>query len=103
MGRLTRSTLLFALLSAAVGASADDERRDHLRAQTLSHSGKIVPLESIIAPLLAEQPGRLLEVELEEKDDRLVYEIELLHPDGAVWEYIYDPYSGTLLDRYRED
>lgn len=41
--------------------------------------------------------GEMLEVELEDEDGRLVYELKLLAPGGAVLELLYDAASGELI------
>lgn len=61
--------------------------------------GAIVPLEPLLQEVLAGGPGRLLGVELEREKDGLVYEVELLGPDGRVWEYEFDARTGELLEQ----
>ncbi len=52
----------------------------------------------MLQPALARYPGaRLLEAELEEEDDRYVYEIELLTADGVARELELDARDGRLL------
>jgi uncharacterized membrane protein YkoI len=90
---------MLSVLSAVTIASGDD----HEQARRLLDSGEVVSLASVIATVREQQPGRVLEVEMEREHGRWVYEIELLAPDGVVWEFDVDAASGELLERERED
>jgi uncharacterized membrane protein YkoI len=71
---------------------------DHDRAKLLRDTGKILPLQVILEKsrkIL--QEGRILEVELESKGDLLLYEIELLLPNGQVVELYFDAKNGNYL------
>lgn len=91
---------LISLLCAAnlVWADSDFETARHLR-----EAGDILPLETILKKIQATHPGKVLEVELEEKQAQLVYEIELLDDKGKVWQLLVDPRSGSLLNKQKED
>lgn len=75
---------------------------DHERARRLRDSGEVLPLAEVIDRVRERQPGKLLEVELNQEHGRWIYEIMLLSPDGAVWEYEVDAATGELLERERE-
>lgn len=75
---------------------------DEHTVRQLRETGEILPLETILQKIQAAHPGKVLEVELEEKQSRLVYEIELLDSHGKVWELQVDPRSGDLLDKHKE-
>ena len=84
------------LLSAAMMSVAwSDDDHDHAR--QLVKRGEIVQLETIIENLPGEG-GRILEVELEHEDGRLVYEVEILNTDGRVHEYLFDARTGDFLE-----
>jgi uncharacterized membrane protein YkoI len=89
------------LLCWVFGASGADY--DHDRARQLRESGSILPLETILERAKTHRPGRLLEVELDSKHGRIIYEIEIIDKQGVVWEMQYDASSGELLDTERED
>ncbi|MDH5525695.1 MAG: PepSY domain-containing protein [Nitrospirota bacterium] len=96
--------LLLALLVApwcGAPALAGDLEYDEMR--KLRMSGEIRPLSELLERAQQERKGELLEAELEERDDRLVYEIELLTEDGEVWEFFFDARTGELLDSEQED
>jgi len=76
---------------------------DHQQARRLKELGEILPLEHIIKAAKARQPGRVIEVELENKEGRHVYEVELLNERGEVWELYFDAATGELIKRERED
>lgn len=87
--------LLLALTAPSL-AGADG---DHDEARRLQASGAILPLAQILAGIRDQYPGRILEAELDWEDERYVYEIEYLGPEGHVWELSIDAASGELLNR----
>ncbi len=104
-GRIDR-WLGVALLVWALPLYADGGDGDHELARRLVESGAILPLERILERHPQVREGRLLEVELERKHGRMVYEIEVVHPSGDVEKFYFDAGSGELLKnkkRTRED
>ncbi len=87
-----------ALLALGLLAWAQVAATDQATAREWVASGRILPLAEILATLEREYDGRLLEAELEEEDDRPVYELEWLTPDGRVLEFEVDARDGTLLE-----
>jgi uncharacterized membrane protein YkoI len=75
----------------------------HNEARRLTESGAILPLEDIMQSIQQEQPGRILEVELERDDGLYLYEVEILDAQGVVWEFKLDAKSGEILKRELED
>lgn len=70
----------------------------------LRRQGVILPLEQFIEQALGRYPGsKLLEAELEEKHDVLVYEIELLTSDQIVRELKFDARDRRLLQDKEDD
>lgn len=89
-------------LALVMPASARDLDQDE--ALRLREKGIIQPLETLLQNALGRHPGaRLLEAELEEEDDVLVYEIELLTSDGVVREIELDASSGKILKDEEDD
>ncbi|WP_433741457.1 PepSY domain-containing protein [Pseudomonas putida] len=71
---------------------------DQDEALRLRQQGVILPLEQLLQQALALYPGaKLLEAELEEKDDVYIYEVELLTAQGVVRELDLDAATGRLL------
>ncbi len=89
------------LILAMTSAIASED--DHDQAQRLLETGDILPLESLIEHARRLHPGRVLEVELETKGGRRIYEIELVDAAGIVWEIKFDAQTGELLTTERDD
>ncbi|WP_089715848.1 PepSY domain-containing protein [Halomonas daqiaonensis] len=91
--RLPALVTLLALLATSP-APADEAWRDLHEAV---REGKIVPLPEILDWLEAHYVGQVLEVELERDDGRMLYEVEMLGPQGQVVEFEFDAASGELI------
>ena len=96
------SALLIAImiLSPLALVLADN---DHDEARRLHESGEILPLELILQNVRRTHPGKVLEVELEREDGRIVYELEILGKDGIVKEIYLDARTGELLSDREDD
>lgn len=75
---------------------------DYDTARKLLEAGDILPLETILRKVNKTHPGKVLEVELERKHGKLIYEIELLDASGKVWELKVDPRNGEVLKQKEE-
>lgn len=60
-------------------------------------------LQEIVRSLQLPEGSRILEVEREEHNGRLYYEIELLMPDGRVQEMYVDPRTAEVIGMEEED
>ena len=103
MSRPLRALLLVLAcgFASVPGIARDLDQDEALR---LRQAGVIRPLEDLMAPALGRYPGaELLEAELEEEDDVLVYEVELLTADGTVRELELDARDGRILKDEVED
>ncbi len=93
-----RNSALCGLLLLALNGSASARDLDQDEALRLRQAGHILPLEQLLGLALQHYPGAtLLEAELEEEDDILVYEVELLTPQGVVRELELDARDGRIL------
>jgi uncharacterized membrane protein YkoI len=104
--RATECFVYASLATCVVLASAVCTARDlnQDEALALRQQGVILPLEQFIEQALGRYPGsKLLEAELEEKHDRLVYEIELLTADHVVRELKFDARDSRLLEDKEDD
>ena len=101
MGRLSAKLFIICLfvlgLATAVQAEIDV---DEIRSLTVS--GELLPLEQILQVVRSRVPGRAIEVELERKEDLLLYELEWLDTDGRVWEFKVDARSARILKQERD-
>lgn len=103
MPQLFGTSVLACLMSMLCAANLVWADSDYETARHLREAGDFLPLEIILKKIQVTHPGKVLEVELEEKQARLVYEIELLDDKGKVWQLLVDPRSGSLLDKHKDD
>ena len=94
---------LAATLLAALPARAndddddDDDDDDHDRARRAVEQGRALPLRVVLDQVERQFQGRAVNVELERKHGRLIYEIRLLQADGRVVKLEVDAASGAVL------
>lgn len=91
--------ILIVLISPGV-AHADD---DYIEARRLQDAGEILSLDSLLKNIRPEFPGKILEIELENEDGKIVYEVEILGDDGIVREIYINAKTGKLLSVKEED
>ena len=98
--RVTGFILLY--LVCANTALAHDLGHD--KALKLQRKGTILSSQTFIKQALERHPqARLLELELEKKRGRYIYEIELLTVHGQVRELKFDASTGELLKDKEDD
>ncbi|MFB2706626.1 MULTISPECIES: PepSY domain-containing protein [Marinobacter] len=84
-------------LFAALPVLADDDvswRQLHQDVQR----GSVRPLSEILDILAEDWIGEVIDVEIEREDGRLIYEIELLGPQGQRVEFEVDAATGEVLE-----
>ncbi len=103
MGRknILQSLFLVATLMRFVPIAIADE--DYVEAGHLLDSGEILPLETILEKVRRQFPGRILDIELEKEDQKIVYEIEILGSNGVVKEIYVNAKSGDFLSVKEDD
>jgi uncharacterized membrane protein YkoI len=95
--------LLAALVAVAAPAFADKGDDDRKTLERARERGDVLPLARIVELLRGQGiTGDLLEVELEQEDHGLVYEIYVLGDDGRRLELTVDPATGRILDMERD-
>jgi len=95
MRRLLQIGLLAALAAVATGpAWADDKEHD---VAALAKEAKVTA-DQAIKTATEKMPGTVVEVELEKKHDKTVWEVEVLGADGAITEVHIDAATGTVID-----
>ncbi|WP_202369734.1 PepSY domain-containing protein [Pseudomonas sp. MWU318] len=93
-----RATSRTALALVIVCSAAMARDLDQDEALKLRQQGVILPLEQVLQQALDRYPGaKLLEVELEEKHDVYVYEVELLTAEGVARELHLKADTGELV------
>lgn len=65
--------------------------------------GEILPLAEVLARLQDSHPGRVVEVEFEDEDGILAYEIGLVTADGRLIEVELDARTGRILALDEDD
>jgi len=98
-GWLIGLILAFALALPCHADEQRDNRHDHDRARRALEAGEILPLKTVLEKVGRDTPGQVMEVELERKHERWVYEIKLLRPGGSLVKLWVDASDGTILDR----
>lgn len=94
----------FTALWLAVAGQAAAHDLSHDEALKLHKKGKILSSQTFIDHALERHPkARLLELELEKKHHRYIYEVELLTVHGQVRELKFDARSGELLEDEEDD
>ena len=77
--------------------------QDHQEAMELRRSGEILPLEEVLRRNPRHGGNRVLEVELERRSGRYVYDVETLDRGGQVHRHRFDARTGeTLRSRPRD-
>ena len=93
--RASSRTALALLIFCSAVLARDLDQDEALR---LRQQGVILPLEHVLQTALDRYPGaKLLEVELEEKHDVYVYEVELLTVEGVSRELHLKADTGELV------
>ena len=74
---------------------ADDD--DHDFAKRALEQGRALPLADIISKISPQVPGKVIEVELDDEDGTLVYDLKVLSPQGRLQEIEVDAATGRIL------
>ncbi len=96
------TAFIVVLILALVTVGIAFGENDHNRTKALVESGKILPLNEIVATLSEDANNRVIEAELED-DGQYIYEIEILTSSGKIWEYKVDATNGKILEKEQED
>ena len=86
------SALPFAQVACA--DDDDDWRRLHHEVE----AGRIKPLSEILDILARDWRGDVIDVDIEKDDGEILYEIELLGPEGQVVEFEINARTGEVLE-----
>jgi uncharacterized membrane protein YkoI len=76
----------------------DEKRAEHDLVREALKRGEVQPLTTILATAAQAVPGDVIEVELEEDDDVLVYDIKVLTAQGRVREVKIEASTGKVLE-----
>jgi uncharacterized membrane protein YkoI len=104
-----RALLAFAVLAVVAadsGARADDGPTRARPSGSVHHDdiaravaqGRALPLAQVLAKLGDRLPGRIVRVEMEDEDGRLVYEFKVVDPLGRRREFYVDALTADILE-----
>lgn len=93
--------VLGVLLAGAAGLepsmAGESGRHDHDRARQAVEAGQALPLRTILERVEQNYPGQVMEVELEQRDGRWIYELTILRTGTALLRLKVDARDGTVL------
>jgi uncharacterized membrane protein YkoI len=87
-----------ALAASVAAAPALADKRDPAKIPQ-----DIIPMEEILSKAKQDKAGRVVEIDLDRKGKRYVYEVEIVDDQGVEWELDYDARTGELLRNERDD
>lgn len=93
------ASALAILIVMLAGTAALADSIDANRVRALVERGEILALEEILKRNEATLGGRVIEIELERKKDRYLYEIKVLAPNGRKREVKIDARTGAVVER----
>ena len=99
VSRIPSFLIALALSLALAPAALADGERDHDRARAALRAGEVLPLAIILERVAQQNPGQVLEVELERDDGRWIYELKLLQHSGTLVKLKVDARDGMVLRR----
>ncbi|WP_370231376.1 PepSY domain-containing protein [Marinobacter nauticus] len=85
-----------ALPFAQVACADDDDEWRRLHHEV--EAGRIKPLSEILDSLARDWRGDVIDVDIEKDDGEILYEIELLGPEGQVVEFEINARTGEVLE-----
>ncbi|MBB1317577.1 PepSY domain-containing protein [Shewanella sp. SR43-4] len=82
-----------------ISSSSCDAHDDDLSSKVVEwvKEGKVLSFDSIMQRYESRLNGRLLDLEVEQKHGRIIYELEILRDDGIVYEIKIDAKTGEWL------
>ena len=92
--------LLSALAPLDAQASGDVSASEVRR---LEATGQILPLQAILSKARETKTGRVIDIELENKNGLWIYELELIEDSGRVWEMKINASNGALIKLKEDD
>lgn len=93
-----KTVLLFlVMLASAFDVARADSDYDAEQLRSWVEQGRILPLEDIIQRNQILLTGKIVDVELEHKQNRFMYEIKVLSPQGQRKEMYFDGATGKHM------
>lgn len=88
---------LLPMMVSPYAAGEQSQRPDYEIARDAVEKGEILPLNQLLSILQQAHPGRVVEIDLEFSDGRLVYEVEIVTDTGRLIEIVVDAGTGAIL------
>ncbi len=89
--------MCLALSLSCLALPAATRADDHRGLREALERNELVSFRSIIDWIESQFVGRIVEVEMEDDDGELIYEVDLLTPHGDMLEFEFDARTGELL------
>lgn len=96
--RVMLACLMVAVLAVSLRVAHADDDDDWRSLHRQVEAGRIKPLSEILDALAKDWRGDVIDVDIEDDDDEIIYEIELLGPQGQVVEFEIDARTGEILE-----
>lgn len=96
--RVVLGCLMVATLAMSLRVAQADDDDDWRSLHRQVEAGRIKPLSEILDTLARDWHGDVIDVDIEDDDGEIIYEIELLGPQGQVVEFEIDARTGDILE-----
>jgi uncharacterized membrane protein YkoI len=93
------ATAVAAVALFSTGAASADSRLRQNEVRQLRESGKILPMEDILARVRNLQPGQVVEIELDHEKGAYVYEVKVIDDKDKIHKLELDAGNGEVLRR----
>ena len=97
LSRSAVSILVGVALACGSGVLVAGQNETRPDTAGVQQPANILSLDEILQRVRTQQPGRVVETELERKCGRYVYELDVIGDDGVKKEFKYDAKTGALL------
>jgi len=94
---LLLGAVVFGAASGVMAEGGRDKKNEHKMVREALQRGEVLPLVKILAIAGQQVPGDVIEVELEDENKVLIYEIKVLTDTGRVREIKIDARTGAVL------
>lgn len=98
-----KAAIAVAVLGIVGVSGALASSSDHERARSALQAGEIQPLVDILPKVTADGASRVIEVELERKRGRWIYEFKTIEANGMVRETKVDAKTAEILETEYDD
>lgn len=86
--------------SATVFANGRHDHHDEDKAKLVQQ--EILSLEQAVKVAVADMPGKVIEAELDQERNLIIWEIELVNDQSQIFEFEIDAKTGDILTKERD-